>query len=241
MSEPIEISLAELAPDRFVDELNRLKRLYDAMGAMLGSEQLLLQEGRRASEAKDPVTYEEWEHLIFNQQAEDIEECERLSAQFVLIHLELALRGLLAEARFELKGDVRNRPALADRSRRQKRNQGDWIEKIRTQFAREFNIDFVSSSEWALVKQVVITRHAIIHPEGARDDKKSQPKAQGPDGGEFTLTREGLILTIDRLHKFRDWLQEQVKARRGQLKGAGREPGQPGRGAGDSPNCVIFR
>jgi hypothetical protein len=218
MSEPTELSLEEFAPDWFLEELNRLNRLYEAMGAVLGVEEQLLQEGRQASKVKDPVGYGEWEHLIFDQQAEDIEECERLRAQFVLIHIEIAVRKLFAEAGFELRREARNLPVPADRKARHiKKNRGDWLKKVRLQFAREFNIDLASGPEWAVVEQVVMARHAVIHPESAKDHtKKSQPNARGVNGDEFTLTPHGVISTLERLGTFRAWLQEQVKARRGE-------------------------
>ncbi len=56
-------SLEELAPDEFLQKLERARRIYSDLSVSFDVERQLLAGQRQAAEARDPVSYEEWEHL----------------------------------------------------------------------------------------------------------------------------------------------------------------------------------
>lgn len=209
------IDVREFASDSFLEQLERLQRLYETLGAALGVEQQLLQEERHRVNAKAPEAYREWEHLIFDERACDLEECEGLQAQFVLVQLEMAVRRLLNESQWELEA-YSTESATRLQGLRFKKARGDWLAKTKTRFASEFGIDLHAGPAWNAVEELVMARNAITHPGSLAGYKKARPHARYLNGNEFKLTPDDLIATMQQLREFRTWLRTQVKARQEQ-------------------------
>jgi hypothetical protein len=206
MSEPNEIpSLAEFASDSFVDRLERLGRLYKEIGVTLGMEEKTLEESRKASQARDAVSYKEWEHSIFDEQKYDLEECQKIRAEFVLVFLAMAVRELLEETKLELQRKSAALPKAAENTRRKKK-RGDWLKRFAGSFS-ELGIDLMSGPGWDCVEEVVMARDAVVHPESEKKYRESRRKPLYLNGEGVRLTRRNLELTFAKLRKFAAWLR----------------------------------
>jgi hypothetical protein len=205
MSEGLEgiPSLEGLEPEPYHRMLNGLRKLYQEMETALSVEKHILHEERRASNEKDPVAYEEWEHLLYDEREYDLEECERLRAEFVVVFLAEAVRRLLSEVRFELGetgGSLVSRAGRKRSAKRRNKRRGDWLEPFR-EFFSGFNIHLDQGPGWAAVQEVAMARDAVVHRSIL--DREGAPPFLAPK--EFADA-------IGRLWDFCTWLRAEVRA-----------------------------
>ena len=203
-------SLEEFAPDPFSKKLEHARRIYSDLGFSFDAEARLLADERSAAKARDPVSYEEWEHLIFDDQEYDLEELQMLSGQLVIVFLAFGIRELLEETKRECQiRCMRSTQTL----KRNKKQRGKPLEDLR-QSLGTFGIDLARSPSWGTVEEIVLARHAVIHPESMKDCQRLRPNSRYFGTGEVRLTATGLNQTLAELSAFSTWLRKEVKARR---------------------------
>lgn len=214
---PETLDLSGLSePDPFLLKLERVKKLYSDMGAALGIEEDIVDHRREKGEAKGPLAYKEWKHLIYDGEEEDLDACQVFRAQFVLVFLATALRELLTDAKAEPERKAAP-PTAAQEPWTGKPNKSrgtNWTRKDFQPFFSKFHIDIAKYSGWENVEEVVIARDAVLHPESMRNYRKSRVATAYVNGDEICLSARELNSTIKRLEDFCEWLRAEVEARR---------------------------
>jgi|GEM_PF-3794438 len=216
MTEPMEMpSLDDLAPDPFAQKLERLKWIYSQMEMAFGVERQLLQEERQANVDRDPDSYKEWEHLIFDEQECDLEARNKLRAEFVLVSLADTVRELLKEAKSEVDRTTRDSSVGVSNianDRKSKKSRGDWLTRFR-EFFQESQIDLAGHAEWDRVQEVVAARNVIQHPESLQNylTCHRDPRYLN-ENAEVQLTRGEINATVNGLRDFGAWLRDQITA-----------------------------
>ena len=184
-------SLAEFAPDPFADTLQRLRGLYDAMATALGVDRQLMEEQRDRARGESPESYAEWEHLIYQNWEDDLDESKKLLCEMVLVRLNTAARSLLNE--------TGARP-----DRHEKKPRGAWPDYFKAAFSKR-KIDLTSAPGWDCVQEIAAARDKTQHPEA--------PAVRGnryiDAVGEVEFSREVFEATLARLGDFAKWLREQ--------------------------------
>lgn len=190
--------LRDLGPDPFLQRLDALRRLYREMGLALSVETAALQEKRKASKLRDELSYEEWEHGIYDELEHDLEECESLRADFVAVFLAEAVRRLLTDVRSELE---RNRTGSKQRAGQKKRNarkkRSDWLQHFGDFFVN-FGIQLNQGPGWVDIQNVVSARDKVIH--NSRFEYERSPV----DAKTFPVV-------LNQLQDFCSWLRAEVR------------------------------
>ncbi len=141
----------------------------------------------------------------------DLEELQALSGHLVIVFLAKAVRELVEETKRECQTRcVRSSQTL----KKNRKERGKPLEDFR-QFFRTFDFDLAEGPSWGTVEEIVLARHAVIHPESGKDYERARASHQylGTDG-EVRLTATGLKQTLEQLRDFSAWLRKEVKARR---------------------------
>lgn len=209
MSLTIDLSSLESYPDPFLQQLERLKRLYQNIGLALDVEEQIVDENRKAAEARSRDSYEEWEHLIYDEQEEDLEECQMLRSQFVMVFLAAAVRELLDEMECEIKRA--HNDSFRDSNRacelgRSKKDRSDLLGRFCRTF-QDFKINLECGPEWESIKGIVNARDTIMHPE-----RQKRPRYSDGQGIIRLTTQKDFDTLLDKLHQFCKWLRGEVRA-----------------------------
>lgn len=199
------IDLSDLAPDPFLESVERLRRIYRDMGTALGVDRQMCSDERENSHEKGRDAYEEWEHWIFDDWEEDLEECERFRWEFAIVFLAKAVRELMHEVKSEL--ELPSAKQLHRKGKLRKGRNDAFSEQCSTAL-RECGVDVTSRREWARIKDLVSARDTIMHPKKWPTSQSSNSQRRiDPSGG-------GLDTPLDDLRHFCEWLRAEVKAHR---------------------------
>jgi len=179
-------SLAEFAPDALDQTIGRVKNLYDVMATALDVEAHMNGEERRRSERENPTSYEEWEHLIFDEVDDDLAESRSLTCQMVIVGLNAAL-----ERQVRRSGLPRVVP-----EERKKPRDVPWTAR--------YDGACAGAPSWNCVKEIALARNEVMHA-GKRPPK---PSRYVNDAGEASFDRETLEAAVADLREFAGWLHK---------------------------------
>jgi hypothetical protein len=214
MNDSLEIpSLVELAPDPFVQRLERLAWIYSQIEAAFGVERQVLTDESLAARDKDPESFQEWQHLIYDERETDVDECEELRAELVLVSLAQAVKGLLTEAEKELRRII---PGSSVERMAGSKNGKKVRGSVRDHFITSFQmlgIDLALGPGWRCADEVLLARDAVVHPQRPVEYMEYRNRRFLSASGEFVLGGPQLDTTLKDLQEFAAWLRQQIKAR----------------------------